>query len=191
MGNKATNVVVGKPLVSGGILLAPLGTALPTDEVAAPNVAFKSVGYVTDNGFTKSEKLSTAMINAWGGDLIAITQKNKVVTAKLAIAEYLNPLSQTIIYGVANVTITAATTVVGAKMAIVSTSAACPENAWIIEMFSGLARGRIVMPDAQVTDADDVSFKDDDISARGITLTLKPDSTGAYFYEYWNDGIHT
>ncbi len=58
-------------------------------------------------------------------------------------------------------------------------------------MFSGDARIRIVYPDAQITDLDDVEFKNDDISVRGIELTLFPDSAGNYFYEYSDDGRKT
>lgn len=190
MTNNAKNVVVGKPLVSGGILLAPVGTALPTTEAAVLNALFKSVGYLSDNGLGRQEKIGTAQHFAWGGDLISITQKSKMVTAKFELAEYLNPLTQKAIYGNANVTVTAATISAGNKMAIVSTSAPCPENAWVIEQISGAARGRMVFPDAQITDLDDVSYKDDDMAVRGVTLTLFPDSTGAYFYEYWDDGQH-
>ena len=35
MANSINNVVVGKPLVTGGISVAPLGTVLPTDATTA------------------------------------------------------------------------------------------------------------------------------------------------------------
>ena len=66
-----------------------------------------------------------------------------------------------------------------------------PKQEWVFEIISGLAKVRLVLPIAQVSDLDDVVYKDDDISARGITLTLFPDSSGNYIYEYSNDGIHT
>jgi hypothetical protein len=108
MANSITNVVVGKPLVTGGVLTAPVGTVLPSDPLSALNAAFKAVGYITDAGVTKSEKRNTGTINAWGGDTIAATAKGYDVTIKLDLAEFLNAITQGLIYGTANVVATPA-----------------------------------------------------------------------------------
>ncbi len=191
MPNNAKNAVVGSPLVSGGILVAPVGTALPTNEVTAPNVAFLSPGYAADTGVARSEKRDSDTKYAWGGDTLVIVQKSSTVTSKLGLAEYLNPVTQKLIYGDSKVTVTAATSAAGNKMTVAGSGAPTPHKSWIFEMFSGDARIRIVYPDAQITDLDDVEFKNDDISVRGIELTLFPDSAGNYFYEYSDDGRKT
>jgi hypothetical protein len=191
MANKASNAIVGKPAVSGGILVAPLATAIPVNETTAPNAAFKSVGYVGDSGLVRSEKSDSDTIRAWGGDVLVVINKGSTYTAKFSLAEYLNPLTQQLIYGDANVTVTAATASAGNKMAIVGKAVDAPHKEWIIELFSGLAKGRVIFPDAQITECDDVTYKDDDIAARGVTLTLFPDASGNYFYEYWDDGQKT
>lgn len=191
MANNANNAVVGKPLASGGVLIAPAGTAVPTDEKTAPNVAFVSPGYMTDSGVSRAEKRDTDTKYAWGGDTLVVLQKSYGATAKFGFAEYLNPIAARAIYGDAQVTTTAATSTAGNKMAVKGTSIQSPHRAWIIEMFSGLAKVRVVFPDAQITELEDVEFKDDDISARGVTLTLFPDANGVYFYEYSDDGQKT
>lgn len=191
MANNAKNAVVGKPLASGGILIAPIGTALPTDETTVLNVAFVSPGYMTDSGVSRSEKRDTDTKYAWGGDTLVVLQKSYGATAKFGFAEYLNPIAAKAIYGDANVTTTAATSTVGAKMAVKGTAAQSPHREWVIEMLSGIAKIRVVFPDAQITELEDVEFKDDDISARGVTLTLFPDANGVYFYEYSEDGVHS
>lgn len=188
MTNNAKNAVVGKPLASGGVLIAPLGTALPTNETTAPNVAFVSPGYMTDSGVARSEKRETDTKFAWGGDTLVVLQKSYGATAKFGFAEYLNPVAAKAIYGDSNVTVTPATSSAGNKMSVKGTSAQSPHRSWIIEMLSGVAKVRVVFPDAQITELDDVEFKDDDISARGVTLTLFPDSSGNYFYDYSDDG---
>ncbi|WP_025158909.1 hypothetical protein [Leifsonia aquatica] len=188
MTNNNRNAVVGKPKVSGGLLVAPVGTVTPTDEVAALDPAFGAVGYLTDSGLKRGEKTDSETKNAWGGDPLITIQKSSEFTSKFGMAEYLNPLVQSVIYGAANVTTKAATTTAGNKLAIKGTGTPSPHNTWVVEMFSGDARGRIVYPDAQITDREDVEYKDEDIAARGVTLTLFPDATGAYFYEYWDDG---
>jgi len=189
MANNAKNAVVGKPLASGGLLIAPLGTTLPTDEATAPAVAFVSPGYLTDQGVTRSEKKDSETKKAWGGDALIVIQKDYAATAKFGFAEYLNSVGAKAIYGDANVTTTAATSTAGTKMKVAGSANPSPHRSWIIDMISGTARIRVVFPDAQITDLDDVVYKDDDISARGVGLTLFPDSSGNYFYEYTNDGV--
>jgi hypothetical protein len=189
MANVASNAVVGKPKVSGGLLVAPIGTALPTNESTAPNAAFKSVGYVTEDGVTRAESRDTDRIRAWGGDTIAVVFTNTEVTAQFGLAEYLNPLTQQMIYGTANISTTAPTVSAGSKLAITGKLIDPPKNAIIVEMFSGKATGRLVFPIAQVSETEDVTYKDDELAARGVTVTLYSDTSGNYFYEYWDDGV--
>lgn len=190
MANTATKAIVAKPKVTGGLWVAPIGTALPTTEIVALNAAFKAVGYITEDGVTRSESRSSDPIKAWGGDTMVVTQTGVEATLTTTLAEYLTKVAQDLVYGSANVTETAATSSSGTKLAIVGKlGSPSPRNAWVVEMFSGTATGRIVFPIVQVTETDDVSYKDDELAAHGVTATLFPDATGAYFYEYWDDGV--
>jgi hypothetical protein len=191
MANNANNAVVGKPLVAGGILVAPVGTALPTTEIVALNASFKSVGYITDDGLSRTEKINSDTKYAWGGDTLAVLYKSKDATLKFGLAEYLNPLVPQVIYGTAAVTVTAATSSSGAKLTVGAGNQVPPKNTWVFEIVSGPAKVRLVAPVAQISDLDDVTYKDDDISARGVTLTLFPDANGVFLYEYTNDGVLT
>ena len=188
MTNTKDNAVVGKPAVTGGILVADLYTTLPEDESTMLGQSFKSVGYLGDAGFTRSESPDSELKRAWGGDPLITIVKSTEFTAAFTMAEYLNPLTQSLIYGEANVTATAATSTTGNKLAIKGKSVESPHKTWVIEVFSGAAKGRIIFPDGQITGRDDITYSDEDISARGVTLMLYPDSDGNYFYEYWDDG---
>lgn len=190
MTNSISNVVVGKPLVTGGVLVAPKGTTLPTDASTAPGVLFKAVGYITDAGVVKSEKRNSGTINAWGGDTIAATNKGYDVTIKLDLAEFLNSVTQGLIYGSANVLSTPATATVGNLLKVTATSAPTPHNAWIFEILNDVKKVRLVVPDGKVMDTGDTTFKDDSIAAAALTLQCFPDSTGAYYYVYTDDGQH-
>lgn len=103
MGNSVNNVVVGKPLVTGGALVAPKGTAVPGDALRRLIAAYTAVGYLTDSGVVKSEKRNTGTVTAWGGDTIAVTKKGYDVTVKVGLAEYLNATVKRLVYGEANV----------------------------------------------------------------------------------------
>lgn len=298
MPNSVNNVVVGKPLVTGGALVAPRGTVLPADALKRLIAAYLAVGYLTDSGVVKSEKRNTGTVTAWGGDTIAVTKKGFDVTVKVGLAEYLNPTVKTLVYGAANVTTlppiaglaapvvtlgatagtggthtagtkywrvtalnangeTIASNVVSATLTSTSTqvlnwgavsgatgynvyrgtvpgqentlvsavgavttytdagaagtpqtppvvdstgrgtqvittgtSAPSPRNTWVFEIFSDTGRKvRVVFPDLAVMDIDDVTYKDDDITALTLTLQAFPDAAGNYFYEYADDGV--
>lgn len=191
MPNVAANAIVGKPAVAGGIFVAPLGTALPTNETTALNASFKSVGYLTDPGFSRSRKKDTDTKRAWGGDPLVVLNKSTTRTAKFGFAEYLNAQVQQLIYGTDNVTETAATSTVGRKLVILDKDVDTPHMVWVIQMFSGDAVGRLVFPDAQITETDDVGYKDDDVAAYLATLTQFADASGNFAYEYWDDGRPT
>lgn len=190
MANSITNVVVGKPLVTGGVLVAPKGSTLPTTASTALDAAFKAVGYITDAGVVKSEKRNTGTINAWGGDTIAATSKGYDVTIKLDLAEFLNSVTQGLIYGTANVLSTPATVSSGNLLKVTATSAPTPHNAWVFEIINDVKKVRLVVPDGKVMDTGDTTFKDDAIAAAALTLQCFPDSTGAYYYVYTDDGQH-
>lgn len=113
MANNVNNVVVGKPLVTGGILVAQPTVTLPTDATVGLATGFNALGYITDNGVTKSEKRNTGVLYAWGGDTIAATKKGMDVTFKLQMAEFLNPAVQQLVYGTAYVSSAAATIALG------------------------------------------------------------------------------
>ena len=75
--SNANNVTTGKPKVGGAIHRAPLGTELPTDATGALNVAFKEMGYVSEDGIANANSPDTESINAWGCDTVMVVQKGK------------------------------------------------------------------------------------------------------------------
>jgi len=68
--NNADNVSVGKPLTSGGVYLAPKGTDLPTNATTDLPDAYVNLGFVSEDGMTKSIDTDSTEINEWGGNVI-------------------------------------------------------------------------------------------------------------------------
>lgn len=188
MAQTAANVSTGKPLVTGGVLTAPLGTALPTDDATALNVAFTAVGYAGDGGVVRSESRSSDKKKAWGGDVVFTAQTDYEVTYKLTLIEHFNPEVHKLVHGASNVVVTAATVSTGTKVKISGNSAVLDRKEWIFEMPAGAAKTRHVIPIGQITEVGDVSYVDSDLIAYEITVSCYPDATGNAYYEYLNDG---
>lgn len=192
MANSKNNVIVGKPLATGGVLAGPVGTAAPTDSTTALNVAYKALGYLTDSGVVKSEKRNTGVVTAWGGDSIALTTKGYEVTVKLGLAELINSDAETIVYGASHVTATSATSTKGNLLVVKGTSDLSPHSAMVVEIFNdGGKRLRLYFPDVVVMDIGDTSYTDDKVSALDLTLQAFPDANGNYFIQFSDDGKTT
>jgi hypothetical protein len=185
------NVLVGKPVLNDAIAVAPVGTAVPTDITTALNSAFKKVGFVSDDGLTESEDRSTDTVTAWGGATVATTQSSFEKTFQFTMIEFLNADAQKLLRGDVNVVSTAANGTHGAQLTIKETADLPARKAMVIDIVSGAARVRHVIPSGQVTDSDDIQWTDTDPAGLNVTFSAYPDQNGVYVYTYTDDGLIT
>lgn len=185
------NVLVGKPVLNDAIAVAPVGTALPTDITTALNAAFKKVGYVSDDGLTEGEDRSTDTVKAWGGATVATTQSSFEKTFSFTMIEFLNINAQKLLRGDGNVTSTPATNSAGTRLTIRETADLPTPKSMVIDIVSGVAKVRHVIPYGQVTDSDDINWTDEDPAGLPVTFSAYPDANGVTVYTYTDDGIFT
>ncbi|MET7741980.1 hypothetical protein [Streptomyces sp. NPDC005385] len=186
----SNNVLTGKPLATGGVLVAPLASTAPTDAKTALNAAFKGVGYIGEDGLTETADRSTDKVKAWGGDVVKVVQTDYAVTYTFTVIETLNVEALKLVYGASNVTTTAATSTTGTLQSVKLNSDTLPRQSFVFEVKDGDARIRIYVPNGQVTEIGEVTYSDEDVIATEVTVEAYRDSTlGANAIKYIDDNI--
>lgn len=191
MSNTA-NVLAGKPLATGGILVAEVGATAPTNATTALDAAFKAAGYVGEDGLTETTDRSTEKIKAWGGDSVKIVQTDFAVTYQFTFIETLNSDVLKTVYGDANVTTTPADATKGTLHTVKVNSEELPAKAFVFEMKDGNARIRIHVPEGKITELGEITYSDAEVIGYTVTVEAMPNATlGANAVKYLDDGKPT
>lgn len=176
----ALKVSAGKPKIGGAIYSAPLGTTLPTDATTELDAAFKSLGYVSEDGVSNASSPEIETLKAWGGDSVLTLNKGRADKVKYKLIEALNEEVIKAVYGEKNVTGT-----VAAGLTITVNSEEQPPRAYVIDMIlKNNTLKRIVIPNAQLGEVEDIVYADNSEIGYGCTLYALPDAEGQTHYEY-------
>src|SRR5699024_12875822 len=57
-----------------------------------------------------------------------------------------------------------------------------------VDMKDGDKKGRVVVPNGQITETGDTQFVHSDATGSEVTLEATPDESGNKAYSYWDDG---
>ena len=181
----AANVTVGKPKVGGAIFVAPAGTKLPTDATTALDLAFKGLGFVSEDGLSNENSISVEPTKAWGGEVISYNETEHTDAFKLKLIETLNTEVMKTVHGAENIVGKDLSTGVTIK----ANGRPTEEQIWVFEMIlkGGIAK-RIVIPHGKITERGEVLYKDDEVTAYEVTVSAVPDAEGNTHYEYIKGG---
>lgn len=189
MANTVSNVVAGKPLATGGVLIGEKGSTLPTDAATPLDAAFLAAGYIGEDGLTEATDRSTEKVKAWGGDIVKVLQTDFSVTYSFTFLESLNGDVLKAVYGDQNVTTTPPTTEAGTLHAVKVNSDVLPHKAFVFEVKDGDARIRIVVPDGQVTEVSEVTYSDSEVVGYTVTVeAFRDPDAGANALKYIDNG---
>ncbi|MHC5375758.1 phage tail tube protein [Enterococcus sp. LJL120] len=174
------NVSTAKPKVGGAIYSAPLGTALPTNASMELDKAFKSLGYISEDGLVNSNTPSSEKMKAWGGDTVAVVQTEKEDTFTYTLIETMNVDVLKEVYGTANVSGDLST-----GITIKANSSELEEHSLVVDMVlkAGILK-RMVIPTGKVSEIGEISYADADAIGYETTLDALPDEKGNTHYEY-------
>lgn len=183
----ANNVTAGKPRIAGSIYRAATTATAPTTADSALGSAFKSLGYVSDEGVKNNNSPENEDIKAWGGEIVMNTLTGKPDRFTFKLIEAMNKDVLSAVYGSSNVTGDLSTGLTVKAKAEQSEAAM-----YVIDMIlKNNVLKRMVIPNATVSEVAEITYTDNDVVGYEITLTAVPDSSGCTHYEYMKQSTPT
>lgn len=177
--NDSAKVSTGKPKITGAISYAPEGTSLPTD-ATSELTGFTNLGYVSEDGVTNANSITSENIKAWGGDIVNTSQTEKTDTFQLMLIQSIDINVLKAIYGDTNVSGSLAS-----GITVKANAKEIPAASWAIDMIlNENTLKRIVIPRGKISELGDIVYKDDEAIGYQPTINALPDSAGNTHYEY-------
>lgn len=181
MAQTAKNVVFSRPKASGALSRAVDGTEVPTDATTELDKAFKSLGYISEDGVNENHSLSSESVKDYGKTIVLVVDGGDEVTVDFTLLEYTNPEVQKTLYGEDHVTADETS-----LKAVEITDDAKDISVYVAEhvLSNGIIE-RDVMPRAKVTGIDTNTYSAGAAIGPKVTLTCMADDDGVKIYKYF------
>ncbi|MCM6777272.1 hypothetical protein NDR87_27675 [Nocardia sp. CDC159] len=182
----------GTPVsVTGGVLVAPLGTPLPTTVSDAVNDKFKPLGYVSEDGIESKGERRVESVKDWNADIIAQLQTEHSVRFGLTLYAVWDQDVLAEVFGPENVTVPGKpTTTSGNLIRVTENGAVLPSRSWVFDMKNENRKLRIVLPNAKISQVTEKKFVSKELAGFNITIEAFKDDSGVKAYRYLDDGLY-
>lgn len=171
-GYDANNVSLGKPGVKGVLYRAPYGTTLPKDAVEPLDPAFKSVGYIGEDGITNTTDSETTDVNEMGGTRVLSSISGYSEAYQFVMIET-NAESLKARYGDGNVQVDEQ----GRPVKVLHKVDDGTPSSWVKEiLMTGNVVKRTVIPNGTRAEFGDITEVGTDAIGYDMTVSANPDS---------------
>lgn len=170
--NNANEIVIGS---NGQVYVAPKGTPLPTDPVAALNAAFVGLGYITEDGATLTVTPTVENYMAWQSRTPVRREKtSQEITLAFALMQW-NEQTVPAAFGGGTVSGSAG----NYRYDLPKDDAALDERAMILEANDGSVHMRWVFPRGNATEAVEAAYQRGAPSSLPLTFGVLAAAEGA------------
>lgn len=165
---------------NGGGWVAPTGTTRPTDPSTQPLTPWQPLGAISDDGLVYGFDEDSQEFTPWGLTSPFRTQITKSVrTFKCTLWETARVAVQSIMYRIDAPSLAP----VSGVTSFAETASPQPDRrAWWFLVMDGSTSKGFYVPQGEVSDRSDVTFKQDEMSGYEITITAYPDDSGNTVY---------
>ncbi|MFB6535109.1 hypothetical protein ACFCY8_30195 [Streptomyces noursei] len=167
--------------LTGAAYVAPKGTTLPTDATSPWPTGATDIGWISDDGITESNSTDTTEIKGWqGGQTVRKVISSSEMTFQFTAIETSKAVLELYHKG-SKVTTTAGKSMLAVK-------APGPDRRMFgFDVIDGNSHIRIVIPDGEVTETGDITYKSDEAVSYELTITAYPGADGTVAYKYSDD----
>ncbi|MFE2409845.1 hypothetical protein ACFXDE_16030 [Kitasatospora sp. NPDC059408] len=177
----ALNADAVRVALTGAAYSAPKGTTPPTDATSTWPAAAVDLGWISDDGVTESNSADTAEIKAWQhGATVRKVVSGSEMSFKFTCIETSRAVLELYHKGSKVVT-------TSGKSVLAIKAPGSDRRMFGFDVVDGNSHLRIVVPDGEVTEVGDITYKSAEAIAYELTITAYPGTDGTVAYKYSDD----
>ena len=177
----ALNANAVRVAVTGAAYVGPPGTTLPTDAEAVWPVGMVDVGWISDDGIVEGNEAESTEIKGWqGGQTVRKVVSSSEMTFQFTCIE----TSKTVLelYHKGSKIITT-----DGKSVLAIKAPGPDRRTFGFDVIDGDSHVRIAIPNGEVTETGEITYKGDEAIGYSLTITAYPGADGTVAYKYSSD----
>ncbi|MFE7498212.1 hypothetical protein ACFU6O_03815 [Streptomyces albidoflavus] len=167
--------------VTGAAYVAAPDSTLPTDATTPWDAAFTDIGWISDDGITESNSADATEIKGWQG---GATVRKVISASEMSFSFTAIETSKTVLelYHKGSKVLTT-----DGKSVLAVKAPGPDRRTFGFDVIDGNSHIRIVIPDGEVSETGDITYKGDEAVAYELTITAYPGPDGTVAIKYSDD----